>query len=568
MTQQNLEQLMAIAQTRLDNLLKRANQPEEQRRSQDSHAVLLSEAITEISISLEELNVLVEELQQQNEELIATRQQVDAERQRYLDLFNFAPDAYLVTGVDGLIQEANYVAAQLLNVRHSYLIGKPLTVFVHPQERQNFRSLKLQLQQEGQIRITELHIFHNEGSTDFPAEVTAVIERDRTGKVTSLRWLFRNISDRKQAERKIREQAALIDVATDAIFVCDLENQILFWSQGAERLYGWTTEESLSKTTHQLFYKESLLPLEAGLKATIEQGSWQGELEQITKTGREIIVASRLTLVRDESGKPQSILAVNTDITEKKQIEQQFYRSQRLESIGTLASGIAHDLNNVFAPILMIAQFLPSRFKNADRQNLELFKTIETSAERGAGLVKQILTFAHGTEGKRILLNPGYLLQELLKVINQTFPKSIEVRIDIPINTLWMVRTNPTQLDQVFMNLVVNARDAMPNGGILTITAENRIIDQTFAQMHLDAKTGSYIVVTISDTGTGIPPEFLERIFDPFFTTKEIGKGTGLGLSTVLGIIKNHDGFVQVSSQVSKGTKFQVFLPTIEQSVT
>jgi two-component system, cell cycle sensor histidine kinase and response regulator CckA len=568
MTQHNLEQLMAIAQTRLDNLLKRANQPEEQRRSQDSHAVLLNEAIAEISISLEELNVLVEELQQQNEELIATRQQVDAERQRYLDLFNFAPDGYLVTSVDGVIQEVNYVAAQLLNVRHSYLIGKPLTVFVHPQERQNFRKLMLQLQQEGQIRHSELHIYHNEGSTDFPAEVTAAIECDRTGKVIGLRWLLRDISDRKQAERKIREQAALIDVATDAIFVCDLENQILFWSQGAERLYGWTTDESLSKTTPELFYKESLLPLEAGLKATIEQGSWQGELEQITKTGREIIVASRWTLVRDEFGKPQSILVVNTDITEKKHIEQQFYRSQRLESIGTLASGIAHDLNNVFAPILMIAQFLPSRFKNADRQNLELFKTIETSAERGAGLVKQILTFAHGTEGKRILLNPGYLLQELLKVINQTFPKSIEVRIDIPINTLCMVRANPTQLDQVFMNLVVNARDAMPNGGILTITAENRIIDQTFAQMHLDAKAGGYIVVTISDTGTGIPPEFLERIFDPFFTTKEIGQGTGLGLSTVLGIIKNHDGFVQVSSQVSKGTKFQVFLPTTEQSVT
>ncbi|MBD2694102.1 PAS domain-containing hybrid sensor histidine kinase/response regulator [Anabaena catenula] len=568
MTQHNLEQLMAIAQTRLDNLLKRANQPEEQRRSQDSHAVLLSEAIAEISISLEELNVLVEELQQQNEELIATRQQVDAERQRYLDLFNFAPDGYLVTDVEGVIQEANYIAAQLLNVRHSYLIGKPLTVFVHAEERQNFRKLMLQLQQEGQIRITELHIFHNEDSTDFPAEVTAVIERDRTGKVTGLRWLLRDISDRKQVERKIREQAALIDVATDAIFVHDLENQILFWSQGAERLYGWTTEESLTKKTHELFYKESLLPLEAGLKATIEQGSWQGELEQITKTGREIIVASRLTLVRDESGKPQSILAVNTDITEKKQIEQQFYRSQRLESIGTLASGIAHDLNNVFAPILMIAQLLPSIFKNTDRRNQELFKTIETCAERGAGLVKQILTFAQGTAGKRILLNPGYLLTELLKVISQTFPKSIELRINIPINTLWMVQANPTQLDQVFMNLVVNARDAMPNGGTLTITAENRIIDKIFAQMHLEAKTGGYIVVTISDTGTGIPPEFLERIFDPFFTTKEIGIGTGLGLSTVLGIIKNHDGFVQVSSQIGKGTKFQVFLPTIEGTVS
>jgi hypothetical protein len=156
----------------------------------------------------------------------------------------------------------------------------------------------------------------------------------------------------------------------------------------------------------------------------------------------------------------------------------------------------------------------------------------------------------------------------LVKVIKQTFPKSIEIVNDIPINTLWMVQADPTQLEQVFMNLAVNARDAMPNDGMLTINAENRMIDETNARMHLDAKAGGYIVVTISDTGTGIPPEFLERIFDPFFTTKEVGKGTGLGLSTVLGIVKNHGGFVEVSTQVGKGTRFQVFLPRGEGKAT
>ncbi len=370
--------------------------------------------------------------------------------------------------------------------------------------------------------------------------------------------------ERKQAQQKIQEQAALIDIATDAIYVRDLENRILFWSQGAERLYGWTAEESFGQNADQFVCRETLSQIAAASQATLEHGSWQGELEQITTTGRKIIVASRWTLVNNQFGQPESILVVNTDITEKKQLEQQFYRAQRLESLGTLASGIAHDLNNVFAPMMMIAQLLPLRCKNVDARTQELFKTLETSSKRGANLVKQILTFARGTEGKRILLQPGHLLTELVKVIKQTFPKSIEIVNDIPTNALWMVEADPTQLEQVFMNLAINARDAMPNNGTLTINAENQMIDETYAQMYLEAKPGGYIVVTVSDTGTGIPPEFLERIFDPFFTTKEVGKSTGLGLSTVLGIVKNHGGFVKVSSQVNEGTQFQVFLPRRE----
>ena len=302
------------------------------------------------------------------------------------------------------------------------------------------------------------------------------------------------------------------------------------------------------------------------LNVAIEQGFCQAELEHVTKTGKNIIVASRCTLVRDEAGKPRSLLVVNTDITEKKQLEKQFYRAQRLESVGTLASGIAHDLNNVFAPILMISQLLPLRLQTADARTQELLKSLEDSSKRGAALVKQILTFARGTEGKRIPLQVRHLVLEVAQVIKQTFPKSLEIFTEISTKALWLVKADPTQLHQVLMNLAVNARDAMPKGGKLTISAENRFIDQTYARMHLDAHEGSYVVVTVSDTGTGIPPEILDRIFDPFFTTKEIGQGTGLGLSTVLGIIKNHGGFLQVLSEVNKGTQFQVYLPIAEET--
>ena len=327
--------------------------------------------------------------------------------------------------------------------------------------------------------------------------------------------------ERKRAEQIIRAQAALLDVATDAIFVRDPDVQ----------------------------------------KTLAEKGEWQGELHQVTKDGKEIIVQSRWTLVRDEEEKPKSVLVVNSDITQKKLLEAQFLRIQRLESIGTLASGIAHDLNNILAPILMTAQLLETQLH--DEQSKRLLPLLVTNVKRGANLVKQVLSFARGLENKNTILQVKHLLFEIKQIAKETFPKSIETYTDIP-QYLSTVSGDATQLHQVFMNLCVNARDAMPDGGTLSISAENLFIDKNYARMNLEAEFGPYIVVTVTDTGTGIPPEILDRIFEPFFTTKQLGKGTGLGLSTAIGIIKSHGGFVKVYSEVGKGTQFKVHLPAVE----
>jgi two-component system, cell cycle sensor histidine kinase and response regulator CckA len=252
------------------------------------------------------------------------------------------------------------------------------------------------------------------------------------------------------------------------------------------------------------------------------------------------------------------------DITEKKQLEAQLLRAQRLESLGTLASGIAHDFNNILTPILAASQLLPLKLPDLDERTRGLLKLIEDSTKRGADLIKQILAFARGVEGKRIPLQVRHVLMEVMHVARQTFPKNIEIDTQVSAKDLWAVSADATQLHQVFMNLCVNARDAMPNGGTLSLFVENRHIDAAYARMNLEARVGPYIAITVADTGTGIPEELLERIFDPFFTTKEPGKGTGLGLSTVLGIVKNHGGFIQVDSEVEKGTCFTVYLPAIE----
>ncbi|MEH2237883.1 hybrid sensor histidine kinase/response regulator [Nostoc sp.] len=368
------------------------------------------------------------------------------------------------------------------------------------------------------------------------------------------------LRERKLAQEKIREQAALLDVTTDAICVRDLNNQILFWNKGAETLYGWQATEAWGKNASELLFDEHSPEIEAALLQVISKGKWQGELTKLTKTDKEILVASRWSLVGDEQGKPKSILTVDTDITEKKHLEAQLFRAQRLESIGTLASGIAHDLNNILTPILAGAQLLPLKFPDADERTRHLLEILEINARRGADLVKQVLSFARGVEGKRITLQLKHLIVEVAKILKETFPKSIEVSIDVP-QHLWMVSGDSTQLHQVLMNLCVNARDAMANGGTLSISAENLLIDENSARMNLEAKEGPYIVITVFDTGVGIPREILDRIFEPFFTTKDVGKGTGLGLSTVLGIIKSHGGFVNVYSEPGSGTSFKVYLP-------
>jgi PAS domain S-box-containing protein len=377
--------------------------------------------------------------------------------------------------------------------------------------------------------------------------------------------IIRDIAERKRAEDRLREQAALLDQARDAILVRDLEDRILFWNQGAEHIYGWSSAEVVGKDIRESIYKANPDQYDRAKQLVLENGEWEGELHHTTRKGREIIAQSRWTIVRDDKGNPKSLLDINTDVTERRKIESQFLRSQRMESIGTLAGGVAHDFNNILSPILMAIRMLRLRFPDEDSQRL--LAMLQMSAERGAGLVKQILSFARGVEGERIILQPRHLIREIVKIFKDTLPKSINVEFNTPEN-LWTVAGDITQLHQVLMNVCVNARDAMPQGGKLTIKAENVRIDESYARMNLDAKPGPFVLITISDTGQGIPSNIVDKIFEPFFTTKEHGKGTGLGLSTAMGIIRSHGGFINVYSEEGRGTHFKIHLPAVVDSQT
>ena len=370
-----------------------------------------------------------------------------------------------------------------------------------------------------------------------------------------------DITERKRAEEQIREQAALLDQAQDAILVRDLDQIILFWNKGAEKIYGWSAEEVIGKNALDILFKDRSTQFDAARQAIIQDGEWNGEMHQVRRDGNEIIVESRWTLVRDDQGKPNSILVINTDVTEKKRMESQFLRAQRMESIGTLAGGIAHDLNNVLSPILMAIDMLQLRV--ADESTRRWFEVLRTNAERGASMVRQVLSFARGVEGERVALQPKHLIKEIVKILRETLPKSIEINFAVP-NDLWVISADATQMHQVLMNLCVNARDAMPDGGSISIKAENVFVDENYARMHIEAKAGRFVVISVSDTGSGMTAEVQSRIFEPFFTTKEMTKGTGLGLSTAMTIVKSHGGFINVYSELHKGSQFAMYLPALD----
>ncbi|MBI4850621.1 MAG: PAS domain S-box protein [Acidobacteria bacterium] len=521
---------------------------------------------------------------------------------KFFSLLESAPDAIIIVDSEGKISITNSQAEKLFGYTRAELLGQPLEILVpkkyhhnHTQHRKNYfndphtrpmgAGLDLQgLHKDGRQFPVEISL--SPLKTDEGVLVTSIIRditerkrseealkrahdelekrvEERTSELSSTnKMLKEQFEELKRAETQIREQAALLDKTQDAILVQDMEDKIIFWNKSAEGLYGWTRKEALGQTAEKLLFGKYDSYAQEALKTVMAKEEWRGELKNITKDEKEITVESRWTLVKDETGKPKAKLVVNTDITEKKRLAAQFLRAQRMESIGTLASGIAHDLNNALTPVLMAVQILRERF--ADEESQFLLNILTAGAERGADMVKQVLSFARGVEGNRVVLQPKHFINEIKKIIAQTLPKSIQIDTFV-VKDLWPVIGDATQLYQVLLNLCVNARDAMPQGGKLTISAENIVLDESYVRMHLDAKPGQYVLVNVTDTGIGIAPSLVDKIFEPFFTTKEVGKGTGLGLSTVSAIVKSHDGFVEVYSEVGRGTRFKVFIPSAPQ---
>ena len=478
--------------------------------------------------------------------------------QPYRVLIEEMKEGAVILAEDDTILYCNHGFAQMLKMPLEQMAGSRIEDFILSTDKQVLREL-IRKGKENSAK-GEVTFIAGDGAP-LPVHISINSLLMDGASVTYL--IITDLTEHRQAEEKLGERAVLLDKANDAITVLDLENRLIYWNKGAQRLYGWAAEDALGKNADELLHKDgrNTPRLIEAKKSVLEMEKWSGELDQITKDGKDITVESRWSLVHSHNGKPKSILIINTDITEKRKLEAQFLRTQRMESIITLAGGIAHDLNNVLTPITLSLQLLKEKF--TDEQSQKLIDILDNSTRRGADLIKQVLLFARGVEGERKIIQVAKLISDVEMIAKETFPKSIDIRITVP-EDIMAISGDATQLNQVLTNLCINARDAMPGSGSLRISAENMSADENIALISVEAKPGPYIIISISDTGIGIPPEIRDRIFEPFFTTKEHGKGTGLGLSTVLAIVKSHGGFIDMQSEVGKGTTFKIYLPAVK----
>jgi len=384
---------------------------------------------------------------------------------------------------------------------------------------------------------------------------------DAARAITHFLAVKEDITNRKRAEQAMRESEArfrtICETSPIAIFLMDAHSNVVYSNPSANRITGRSAEEINGQSWREIIHPEDREQSAADWTKIKQTGEpLHTTRRYLDKNGKVVWVSATIAPIRDQDTL-RGYIGLSEDITERKRVDEQLLRSQRMESLGTLASGIAHDLNNILAPILMAAPLLR---KEARPDDAELLNSIEKSAQRGADIVKQVLAFARGIEGDRISLQPRHLIKEVELMMRETFPKSIVIQNRTP-NDLWPIIGDSTQIHQILLNLCINARDAMPDGGKLTLSAENLSIRQGGAAMLGDVKPGNYVLMTVADSGTGIPSAIIDKIFDPFFTTKETGKGTGLGLSTVIGIVKSHGGFLKVYSEAGKGSSFKIYLP-------
>ncbi|NTW48464.1 MAG: PAS domain S-box protein [Chlorobiales bacterium] len=414
----------------------------------------------------------------------------------------------------------------------------------------------------GQVWAGEFHNRKKNGAAYWEQATISPI-KDNEGQIVQFLAVKEDITERKQAEdaRDLSEKnlSAILESISAAVLSVDEMSTIIRANRAAEKIFGYPIEEITGKpfellisqnflkehpqTVQELFSKNPDLTVASKIQGRKQDGSeFSAEV-----TVSRMAVADKLLLI-----------VMLTDITQREKMQAQLLRNQRMESIGLLASGIAHDMNNILTPILSGVDFLSPHIQNPSA--LKYLDLMEKSARRAADLIRQLLTFARGHDGQKAVVELGHLIGELKRFVRQTFPRTIMLEVNLQ-KAMFPVSIDPTQMHQVLINLLVNARDAMPSGGLLKIQGENFVADKSYAGMHPDAKEGTYVLITITDTGMGIHPELLPKIFEPFFTTKQPGHGTGLGLATVHSIIYNHGGFIRVASQVGLGTSFKLFLP-------
>lgn len=494
---------------------------------------------------VQELQIHQIELEMQNEQLERARAETEVALERYIDLYEFAPSGYFTLGRDGTIRQANLTGSKLLGLDRSRLVNCRFGLFVAESSRPVLLAFMAKVFASYSRETCEAMLLR-EGKPPFYARIEARCTDDGQ----ECRAVVVDITERKRSEEKIQEQASLLELSQDAIYVRSLDEKIQYWNKGAEQLYGWTAKEAIHGDFGKMGYEERT-SFEAAKAIFLEEGSWSGEVRKLTKSRQEVVVASRWTLLRDGQGNPSSILVIDTDITEQRRLEAQF-RAQRLELIGTLAGGIAHDLNNILQVIVTNLD-LAASMATFDERLPQYLEDASQGAKRATNLSRRLLTFSKGGAPIKQALDVAEILTHavLLALSGSKLKSHFAYQPD-----LYPVIGDPVQLTQVIENVVINACEATPQRGKLLVRAEN--VDESLP-LSSGLPAGRYVRIEIEDSGTGIPESIRDRIFEACFTTKP--GGSGLGLATVKSIMQQHGGGITIESTVGRGTTVSLMLP-------
>jgi PAS domain S-box-containing protein len=485
---------------------------------------------------------------------------------RFRALIENAQDAIVVIDENGAIRYASPSVERVVGYSPEELSGKPVFELLDPAE--HGRSLSL---------LSEA-IAHPGAFLPKPREVKLRCKDDtrRTLEFVGRNFLsdsriggivlnVRDITDRRKAEKARALLSRAVEQAAETIVITDTEGKIQYANPAFEKTTGYSRGEALGKNPRILKSGSQTPEFYRSLWETLARGeTWTGNFTNRRKDGTTYEEEAVISPVRDGAGKITNFVAVKRDVTSERQMEEQLVQAVKMEAVGKLAGGIAHDFNNLLTAINGYSDLLIQQMAEADPKRQEVAE-IRKAAERASALTRQLLSFS-----RKQIINPKVLdltavVADLDNMLRRLIGEDIELLTD-PAEGLWKIKVDPGQIEQVIINLAVNARDSMPGGGKLTIETANVHLDDLYASMHQSVRQGPHVMLSVSDTGCGIPREIQARIFDPFFTTKEPGKGTGLGLSTVYGIVKQNMGNIWVYSEPGKGTTFKVYFPRVEAS--
>jgi len=477
-------------------------------------------------------------------------------------------DAVFVKDLQGRYLMINSAGAVPLRRTVEEVIGKDASELFSPEVGRQIME-----RDRSVLQLGETCTYEQRGIPADPARVylsTKSPYRDANGRVIGMVGISRDITDRKKAEEEIRRSEQRLRIHVEhtplAVIEWDPEHRVAAWNAAAEHIFGFSREEAMGR--HASFMVPPAFRQqvdEVGQRLVAQKGGERSSNENITKDGRTISCEWYNTPLVDEGGRVLGVASLVQDVTERVALEEKLRQSQKMEAVGRLAGGVAHDFNNLLTVIIGYSQILaegvpaPSRLKDATMQ-------IRSAADRAAGITRQLLAFSRKSILSPRVIDLNDVMMNIDTMLRRLIGEDIEI-LTVPGRDLGTVKADPGQVEQVIMNLVVNARDAMPSGGKLTLETENAELDEAYARDHAPVQPGRYVMLAVSDTGIGMTADTQAHIFEPFFTTKEVGKGTGLGLSTVYGIVKQSGGYVWVYSEPNQGTTFKVYFPRIDQPV-